>query len=123
MSYFITGVGSNQFSVDGSGVVTTVAALDREATECYSLIYNAKDLNPDNSRTSSVPLGVCLDDINDQIPQFVSVPTPCTFDLSEGQAATDLMTFQVQDGDKIGTVNIAVDVTTNDILFTVTTSG
>ena len=83
--YSIEGVESASFSVvAATGVISNIAGLDRETNEVIDLIYVATDTDPAHPRRTSVPLIITLADINDQTPAFLSIPTPCAFDVPEG---------------------------------------
>ena len=81
--YNITGTLEASFSVDANGQIDNIAPIDRETDPIVVLTYTATDLDPDFPRQTSVPLTITVDDINDQTPVFLSIPSPCTFDISE----------------------------------------
>ncbi|XP_077575888.1 protocadherin Fat 1a [Stigmatopora nigra] len=70
--YSILG-GSQHFAVHPeSGVLTVMAALDRERRPVYDLKIAARDLaEREPQRVSVAPLRIVLDDVNDNPPKFV----------------------------------------------------
>ena len=83
VSYSITGTLAGRFSVDANGQIDNIAPIDRETDPIVVLTYTATDLDPDFPRQTSVPLTITVVDINDQTPVFLSIPSPCAFDISE----------------------------------------
>jgi protocadherin-15 len=69
-------------------------SLDREAQERYTLTVKAED-NGGKSNTATVNVHVL--DVNDQTPEFVSLPY--SFRVVEGQAGAEVGTVEAQDAD------------------------
>ncbi|KAI6653368.1 hypothetical protein LOD99_3588 [Oopsacas minuta] len=109
--YSLDGPLSKNFSVvNTTGVISNTDPLDRETNPTIHLVYIATDTDPDHPRFTSVPLIITLIDVNDQTPAFLSVPSPCAFEVPEG-SVEDIFTFTITDGD-IGTnavTSVAVD--------------
>ena len=83
--YSIEGVESASFFVvAATGVISNKVGLDRETNPVIDLLYVATDTDPAHPRRTTVPLIITLDDINDQIPAFLSIPSPFAFDVPEG---------------------------------------
>ena len=83
--YSIDGLLKTSFSVvAATGVISNVLPIDRETHPEVELVYIATDTDPDHPRFTSVPLIITMDDINDQTPGFLSIPSPCAFDVAEG---------------------------------------
>ena len=83
--YSIDGPLKASFSVvPTTGVISNIAAIDRETDPEVELVYIATDTDPDFPRSTSVPLIITMSDINDQTPGFLSIPSPCAFDVAEG---------------------------------------
>ncbi|XP_071484961.1 cadherin-23-like [Diadema antillarum] len=75
LTFTLSGFGSNFFSVfptgDGTGVLSAIQPLDREAQDFYELTVTATDGgNP--SLSSSFPLNITVTDVNDNYPIWTS---------------------------------------------------
>ena len=82
--YSIDGPLSSSFSVvAATGVISNIVPIDRETDPEVELVYIATDTDPDYPRHASVPLIITIMDINDQTPGFLSIPSPCAFDVAE----------------------------------------
>ncbi|XP_077869337.1 cadherin-23-like [Saccoglossus kowalevskii] len=73
--YTLTGEGSDQFQIDNkTGIITSTANdtdLDRENVSSYQLVVTAYDRDAQNgSRSSSAPITILVNDVNDNSPMF-----------------------------------------------------
>ena len=90
--------GSRLFAVDAeTGVVTTVAALDREAAAVHRLVVAAVDAGS-RPRSSTAVVEVVVGDVDDEPPRF-SLPG-YSFRVAENQpAGTEVGAVEARDGD------------------------
>ncbi len=72
LSFALSGVNSNAFSVDSSGVLRTAQSLDREAQDTYLLTLTVTDQCPRSScrLTAETTIQVTVTDENDNAPTF-----------------------------------------------------
>ena len=104
VSYSLTSdTSSLPFSIDPStGAVTTIATLDRETIDFYTLRVTATDSGTSNQLMSSVVVNVTVTDVNDNAPMFLgapyeeSIPEDATTD---GGGSIDLVTVAAIDLD------------------------
>ncbi|KAJ8368497.1 hypothetical protein SKAU_G00085250 [Synaphobranchus kaupii] len=67
--------GDAPFSINElSGAMLTTRALDRETVGSYLLIVTGSDLHPTHPLVSSATVSVLVEDVNDQVPQFLNSP-------------------------------------------------
>ena len=91
---------AEKFSIDPkSGVITTVGDIDREEIDTYRFTVVATDLaQPQSSRLSAEKvITIIVEDINDNAPEFVSVPTGIL--TPSTQKGDVIMTIQASDRD------------------------
>ncbi|KAM4807688.1 protocadherin-23 [Rhinophrynus dorsalis] len=76
-SLSVYGTSENPFAIhEWKGTLITVKELDRESTESFILIVTATDqaANISDRRHSSIIVRIVIQDVNDNEPQFVSLP-------------------------------------------------
>ncbi|EDO39461.1 predicted protein, partial [Nematostella vectensis] len=118
MTYFISGTGSGDFSIDSStGVVTLARALNYEDTTYYSLSILVLDGKGESDSTN---LNITVTDANDA-PVFLS--TPYAAHISEGVAiGTNVLKATATDQDTSDTLTYAL-TGTNSAHFAVSSTG
>lgn len=108
----VSGNGMTCFSVNSAtGVITTIANIDREVRGRYSLVVRASDGGtPSLSSTSLVDINIA--DLNDNAPVFT--PTDFTVSLSEDvTVGTTVTTVYAVDVDSAASNNVFSYVLTN----------
>ncbi|XP_057205827.1 protocadherin Fat 1 isoform X2 [Triplophysa rosa] len=72
ITYQLRGSGAESFTIDSkTGVISTLANLDRETTDVYNLTVRAVD---GGGRFCQAAVAVTVDDVNDNSPKFTSDP-------------------------------------------------
>ena len=111
---------AEKFSIDPkSGVITTTGNIDREEIDTYRFAVVATDLaRPQSSRLSAEKVvTIIVEDINDNAPEFVSVPTGILTPTSQpGQV---LLTLEATDRDTNSNGLVTYKLKTESFLFAI----
>uniref|UniRef100_A0A8D3CRY4 Protocadherin Fat 3 n=1 Tax=Scophthalmus maximus TaxID=52904 RepID=A0A8D3CRY4_SCOMX len=96
---FVNDVGKDQFSIDGSGQITTVEKLDREDPANKNIILSvaARD---SGGRDSYCTVQVTLLDDNDNVPRFQATDYRASVksDVAKGFLVTQIQAYDPDDG-------------------------
>ncbi|KAJ8416521.1 hypothetical protein AAFF_G00358090 [Aldrovandia affinis] len=96
ISYKLIGAGSDQFSIDpDTGELRTVLTLDREERDVYNLKVRALD---GGSRYCEAAVEITVEDVNDNVPQFVADTVPLTV-FENTEIRTVVARLQANDAD------------------------
>lgn len=115
ITYYISGEDADQFTIDQStGVILTAAVFDAEMTTSLSFNVTAEDSHGSIVQSTSAPVSIVINDINDNTPLFdlpfyqlnVSESTPV------GQS---LLTVSASDAD-VSSVNSALTYSLRDVI-------
>ncbi|XP_061781508.1 protocadherin Fat 3a isoform X2 [Nerophis lumbriciformis] len=92
---FVSDVGKNQFSIDGSGMITTVEKLDREDSANKDIVLTVLAQDP-GGRASYCTVRVTLLDDNDNTPHFGATEYRASV---KSDVATGFFVIQIQAND------------------------
>ena len=111
---------AEKFAIDPrSGVITTTGNIDREEIDTYRFAVVATDLaQPQSSRLSAEKvITIIVEDINDNAPEFVSVPTGIlTPNTQKGEV---LLTLQATDKDSNSNGLVTYKLGTESFIFAI----
>ena len=111
---------AEKFAIDPkSGVITTTGNIDREEIDTYRFAVVATDLaQPQSSRLSAEKvITIIVEDINDNAPKFVSVPTGIlTPSTQKGEV---LLTLQATDKDSNSNGLVTYKLETESFIFAI----
>ncbi|XP_063968862.1 cadherin-23-like [Lytechinus pictus] len=108
----------------GTGVISTITALDWESVSEYTLIVTATDQSPTEPRTGTATVIVSVNDINDGAPMFVQdVYGPYSVQEEVSNAYID--TFEATDTDQglAGQITYSVIGQYSDLFFIQSQTG
>jgi hypothetical protein len=111
---------AEKFTIDPkSGVITTSGNIDREEIDTYRFAVVATDLaQPQSSRLSAEKvITIIVEDINDNAPEFVSVPTGIL--TPSTQTGDVLLTLQATDRDSNSNGLVTYKLQTESFIFTI----
>uniref|UniRef100_A0AAY4EM86 Protocadherin-16 n=1 Tax=Denticeps clupeoides TaxID=299321 RepID=A0AAY4EM86_9TELE len=98
--YFLSHEANGAFAVDpDSGVISIVAALDREKKSLYSFQVFAADLSPSSPRNTTAQVTITILDVNDNAPFFIQDPLIINTSSRSVSAHQVIATMRAEDKD------------------------